>query len=124
MNFAIPLLLVISFLSCNKTSGDVVAPPGEDPVDSSAIILGWTMIWNDEFNDGAVDTTKWEYEVNGNGGGNNELQYYTNRPENVKVENGLLKITAKLETYNGSDYTSARIKTEGLFSFQHGHGLE
>jgi beta-glucanase (GH16 family) len=48
------------------------------------------------------------------------LQYYTDFPENVKVENGVLKITARLESYNGSEYTSGRIKTEGKFSFQYG----
>ncbi|UUZ55623.1 hypothetical protein LP419_08560 [Massilia sp. H-1] len=37
----------------------------------------WTLVWADEFNGTALDTSKWNIEVNGNGGGNNELQYYT-----------------------------------------------
>jgi len=54
------------------------------------------------------------------GWGNNELQYYTDRTENVTVENGYLLITAKEEAFNGSNYTSARIKTEGLFEQAYG----
>lgn len=48
------------------------------------------------------------------------MQYYTDSPQNVKVENGVLKITAKLESFGGQNYTSGRIKTEGKFSFQYG----
>jgi beta-glucanase (GH16 family) len=80
-------------------------------------------IWADEFNvDGAPDSAKWAFDIGtGSGGwGNNESQYYTNRPENVKVQNGSLIITSKKETYQGSSYTSARIKTQGKFSFKYG----
>ncbi|MFC5529123.1 carbohydrate binding domain-containing protein [Cohnella yongneupensis] len=86
----------------------------------------WTLVWNDEFNDGTIDPTKWTYDLTngqsvGNPGwGNNELEYYTDRPENVKEENGNLVITARKESYEGYDYTSARIKTKGLFSKTYG----
>lgn len=79
-----------------------------------------TLIWEDDFeDDGAPDPKKWTYDLGtgSNGWGNNELQVYTDNPENIKVEDGLLKITAKAE--NGG-YTSARIKTEGLFEFTYG----
>jgi hypothetical protein len=82
-----------------------------------------SVVWSDEFNtDGAPDASKWSYETGtgDSGWGNNELQYYTNRPENVKVENGLLKITVKKEDYNGSNYTSARIVTRGKYSVKYG----
>jgi beta-glucanase (GH16 family) len=80
-------------------------------------------IWADEFNiEGAPDASKWAYDTGtGSGGwGNNESQYYTNRAENVKVQNGVLKITSIKENYQGSSYTSARIKTQGKFSFKYG----
>lgn len=80
-------------------------------------------IWADEFNvDGAPDGTKWAYDLgNGDWGwGNNELQYYTNRADNVKVLGGKLIITPIKEAYQGSNYTSARIKTQGKFSFKYG----
>ncbi|WET04645.1 glycoside hydrolase family 16 protein [Flavobacterium sp. YJ01] len=80
------------------------------------------IIWADEFNtDGAPDATKWGYNTGtGDGWGNNELQYYTTRSENVKVEGGLLKITAIREDYMGSKFTSTRMLTKGKFSFKYG----
>ncbi|MXS71294.1 glycoside hydrolase family 16 protein [Chryseobacterium binzhouense] len=86
----------------------------------------WELTWSDEF-DGVAgtlpDAAKWSYDIGtGSGGwGNQELQYYTNRPENVSLDgNGNLVITARKENYNGSAFTSARIKTKGLFDQQYG----
>lgn len=81
------------------------------------------LVMADEFDtDGAPDSTIWGYDIGtgSNGWGNNELQYYTNRTENVKVENGYLLITANKESYNGSAYTSARLLTKGLFAQTYG----
>ncbi len=81
------------------------------------------LVWSDEFNTpGALDAAKWDYDIGTgtNGWGNNEEQYYTNRADNVIIENDVLKIIAKRETFNGSQFTSARIKTQGLFEFQYG----
>lgn len=81
------------------------------------------LVWQDEFDkDGAPNTDNWGYNIgNGdNGWGNNESQYYTNRLDNAKVENGVLKITAKRESYEGYDFTSARLLTAGKFEFTYG----
>ncbi|MGB7842954.1 MAG: glycoside hydrolase family 16 protein, partial [Salinimicrobium sp.] len=79
------------------------------------------LTWADEFNTpGTPNSANWGYDIGGGGWGNNESQYYTNRPENVKVENGLLKITARKENYEGAAYTSARLKTQGKFNFKYG----
>ncbi|TXE19675.1 glycoside hydrolase family 16 protein [Psychroserpens burtonensis] len=78
------------------------------------------LVWEDEFDaDGAPDATKWTYDLgNGvSGWGNQELQSYTNNAENVIIENGFLKITAKAD---GSGYTSARLKSEDLYEFTYG----
>jgi beta-glucanase (GH16 family) len=82
----------------------------------------WSLVWSDEFNDTTIDLNKWTYDLtNGAGGwGNNELEYYTNRPENVREENGALVITAKKEEYEGFHYTSTRIKTKGKYSQKYG----
>jgi beta-glucanase (GH16 family) len=77
---------------------------------------GWTLSWADEFNGTALDTGKWNMEVNGGGGGNGELQYYTARPENVRVTGGNLVIEARKEAYGGMQYTSGRITTQNKFS--------
>ena len=89
---------------------------------SVTIYIARKVIWSDEFNvDGAPDSSKWGYNTGtGNGWGNNELQYYTNRSENVKIEGGVLKITAIKENYLGSQYTSTRMLTKGKFSFKYG----
>lgn len=81
------------------------------------------LVWEDDFNtNGAPDAAKWAYDIGtgNNGWGNGEAQYYTNRADNVKVENGNLVITAKKENHMGSNYTSARIKTQGLYEFTYG----
>lgn len=81
------------------------------------------IVMQDEFNtDGAPDKKIWGFDVGTgtNGWGNNELQYYTNRTENVKVENGYLLISAKKESYQGASYTSARLLTKGKFDQAYG----
>lgn len=79
----------------------------------------YTLVWSDEF-DGNQLSSDWVHEIgNGNWGwGNNELQYY--RAENTTVENGVLTITAKPQNFNGYNYTSSRIKTQGLKSYKYG----
>lgn len=86
----------------------------------------WQLVWSDDF-DGAAgtlpDPAKWTFDVGtgGNGWGNQELQYYTNRPENAALDGeGHLVITAKKETFSGAPFTSARIKTQGLFTQAYG----
>jgi len=89
---------------------------------------GWTLTWSDEFNqpDGSMpDPNKWLIETGGNGWGNQELEYYTARPENVHVEGGNLVMTAVKETYTGQDgvtrdYTSARLNTSARFTQTYG----
>lgn len=78
----------------------------------------YTLVWQDEFDtDGAVDDTKWAYDLGGGGWGNAELQTYTDDPRNITVEDGALKITA---INNGGSFTSARIKTQGKFEQAYG----
>jgi beta-glucanase (GH16 family) len=89
---------------------------------------GWKLIWSDEFStpDGSTpDLKKWTYDLGGKGWGNHELESYTNRPENARIEKGNLVITAQKETYTAADgitrdYTSARLKTQGLFTQTYG----
>jgi beta-glucanase (GH16 family) len=74
---------------------------------------GWALDWSDEFDGPVLDRTKWVPETGGNGWGNDELEFYTARPENVRVDGGNLVIEARREDYGGRHYTSARIKTAG-----------
>jgi beta-glucanase (GH16 family) len=80
-----------------------------------------TLVWSDEFNvDGAPNNSNWGYDIGAGGWGNGEAQYYTQREDNVIVEDGLLKIIARKESYEGSSYTSSRLKSQGKYSFTYG----
>ncbi|MFN3907529.1 MAG: family 16 glycosylhydrolase [Flavobacterium sp.] len=81
------------------------------------------LVFADEFDvNGAPNPEVWAFDLGtgSNGWGNNELQNYTNRPENVVVQNGYLIITARQELFQGSPFTSARLKTQNLFSQKYG----
>lgn len=88
----------------------------------------WVLSWSDEFagaNGSAPDSSKWAYDLGGGGWGNNELETYTARTQNAQIQDGNLVIAALQETYTGSDgiprnFTSARLKTQGLFSQANG----
>jgi beta-glucanase (GH16 family) len=82
---------------------------------------GYTLLWNDEFDGGALQSGNWTVETGAGGWGNNELQNYTARPENVKVENGHLVITARKESYDGAPVTSGRLITKDKFHFLYGY---
>ncbi|MBP7095965.1 MAG: glycoside hydrolase family 16 protein [Spirochaetia bacterium] len=102
--------------------------PGGTLVEAETTIdhAGWTLAWSDEFDGAELDSAKWKAEFgNGvNGWGNQEKQYYTARAENLAIVQAdgasALRIAARAEAYEGFAYTSARIKTEGKFSFTYG----
>ena len=87
---------------------------------SKTVHKNWKLVWSDEFNGSAIDTSKWGFEVNGAGGGNGELQFYTDRASNAHLAGGNLVITAIKEKYENRNYTSARMTTKGKFSFKYG----
>lgn len=84
----------------------------------------WTLVWSDEFNGAAgtsPDASKWAFDIGNGGWGNSELQYYTSNASNVSMNGtGSLVITAKAESFGGSGFTSARIKTQGTFKQAYG----
>ena len=115
----LPCLLFLALgLACGGGSS---SPKVAAPIPPTG---NWVLSWSDEFSgaDGsAPDPSKWAYDLGGAGWGNNELQTYTNRSQNVQVQGGNLVISALAETFAGADgisrnYTSARLKTQGLFS--------
>ena len=103
-----------------------LAPPGTNWVNPNPIAgfqapasyPGYALAFSDEFEASTLDTQHWKPEVNGNGGGNNELQYY--RAENAYLREGLLVIEAREESFAGRDYTSARLTTQDKFEFTYG----
>lgn len=97
----------------------LVACTSPSPMDGE-----WVLTWSDEFRGEAgepPDPANWTHDVGGDGWGNNQLEYDTDRVENAALDGeGLLHIVARAEDYEGKSYTSARLKTEGLF--EHGYG--
>jgi beta-glucanase (GH16 family) len=94
------------------------------PIARASNPTGWTLVWSDEF-DGpsgsAVNSSRWSFDIGGNGWGNNELETYTSRTANSHLEGGRLVIKALKETFAGPDnitrhYTSARLVTKNKFS--------
>lgn len=88
----------------------------------------WQLVWEDNFDGPAnqsPDGTKWNFDIGrgpGNDGwGNQELQYYTNRPENASLDgDGNLAIVSRSESFAGAPFTSARINTKGKFDYSYG----
>jgi beta-glucanase (GH16 family) len=99
---------------------------GCDDDDATLDEKEWELVWEDNFEgeEGtAIDQTKWTFDVGtgSNGWGNGELQYYTDRTDNVALDgDGNLAIVAKSETFSGSQYTSGRILTQGIFDQTYG----
>ena len=80
----------------------------------------YELVWSDEFDGNALNPDNWTIEKGGNGWGNQEKQNYTDRAENIRVQNGCLEIEARKEQYGNNEYTSARIKSENKQEFAYG----
>lgn len=110
---SIALIIIMPLLACHDGATDNEAAFRQ-------------LVWSDEFDKpGAPDASKWGYDLgdgcpNVCGWGNNELEYYTNDPGNVRVENGNLVIEARKEDKGGKLYTSARIVSKGKGDWLYG----
>lgn len=80
------------------------------------------LLWSDEFNGDELNLEDWNIEVNGDGGGNNELQYYSERGVSIGEMKGekCLVLTARKESSHGKTCTSGRVNTMGKITFLHG----
>jgi beta-glucanase (GH16 family) len=116
------MLFIIFNTNCKSNGAEPIDDGGGN--DTIPEVPGWTIVWNDEFNGPDIDMDKWEHEVNGWGGGNNELQYYTKRNVNSFIEDGNLVIQGLQETFTGPDgtreYTSARLRTKNKGDWKYG----
>ncbi len=109
------------------------------PAQAAPSEAGWQLVWSDEFNGPAIDQSKWSFEVDCWGGGNGERQCYTDHPDNARIADGALVITALHEHISGPalpasqranpakpgalvnrDYTSARLSTHGKAAWRYG----
>ncbi len=111
-------LVLLPLVCCQKEA------PNDDRMLDSLSRPGWKLVWHDEFEGAAIDTTKWSFQIgdgseyNIPGWGNKELQWYL--AENGRVENGRLVITARKETVGKFKYTSARMRTAKKGDWKYG----
>ncbi len=120
--------LIAEFVQYNSTDtgavylDDLTVGFGQVPTTQDVGGTAYQLVWSDEFDGSSLNTANWTAEIGtgNNGWGNGEAQYYTDRPENLRVENGHLVIEAIKENYQGSTWTSARIKTQDKRSFKYG----
>ncbi len=107
--FAVLLALALGALACGEDAGGATT---------------WRLVWGDEFDGPAgspPDPGRWTREVGGHGWGNQELQHYTARRENVALDGaGTLVITARREPMGTRAFTSARLSSRGRFEQRYG----
>ncbi len=114
---------------CARASAQTAVAPAQ--TQEAVMTRQETLVWSDEFNGAAgtpVNPNNWSADIGGNGWGNDELEYYTDRPENAALDgNGNLAIVARQETlpnsncwYGTCQYTSARLLTQNHFQFTYG----
>lgn len=111
--------LLLALAGCGGEEAQETADAGADGVEKQ-----WTLVWSDEFEGSAgapPDPRYWTPEVGGDGWGNEQLEFNTDRVENASLDGeGHLVITARRELYQGSSYTSARLITRGLVEVSQG----
>jgi beta-glucanase (GH16 family) len=87
-------------------------------------LAAWQLVWSDQFDgpaDSPPDASRWSFETGGDGWGNSEEQYYTDRPTNAALDGaGALVITARREAMGTRHFTSARLVTRGKFQARYG----
>ena len=117
---------ILLLSACVSATTQPTAAPTVVPTPASAPSYGWNsqgwdLVWSDEFDGTMINPKNWVFDKGGSGWGNVEMEYYTDRPENARIENGLLVIEARQEEYERLPYTSARLNSRGLQEFQYGH---
>ncbi|NNE28481.1 MAG: glycoside hydrolase family 16 protein [Saprospiraceae bacterium] len=129
MHFKISYSYFLAFLflgllfACGED--DDTPPPPPPLVDdvgptSPTSYPGMALVWSDEFDATSINSSDWNHEIGGDGWGNNESQYYTDRATNSFQQEGFLVIEAREEQEGTNEYTSARMTTQGKQEFQYG----
>lgn len=132
MTLRIVTLAVLSVLLAGCGRQSVASIAAETTKDGNS---DWQLVWSDDFDGDSLDRSKWEPEESCWGGGNNERQCYTDRSDNIKIKDGILSLIAKPEIFTGlkypqdwahrgelvtQPYTSGKLRTKGLASWQYG----
>lgn len=128
---------IVTVLCVGFGAVSAAACAGVSEINQDAKNAAWKLVWADEFEGDGLDANKWTREQSCWGGGNNERQCYTDRAENVRVENGALVLTARPEKFTGplypahykqlfngetgtQSYTSGKVITYGKADWKYG----
>ena len=117
---AITLPLILA--ACGGGNNDA-AQGGELANPEPATTGEWELVWEDNFDGESLNSLNWEIQTGDGsdygipGWGNNERQIYT--ADNLSVADGVLTIEARAND-QGNDFTSGRIRTQGLMDFTYG----
>jgi len=114
----ITALVAAGALAAAELAAPLTVPPDGPP--DGTLADGTVLVWSDEFDGREINRDNWTFDLGGGGWGNGEAQYYTDRPENARIEDGHLVIELRQERYEDGYYTSARMTTKGLREFQYG----
>ena len=117
--FSLAPIFAITLAGCG--SQDITTETVVEPIDTSVPTTGWEMVWSDEFDGATLDQNNWTFEINCEGGGNFEKQCYTDSPENLFLQDGVLNIVAR-QAEEGAPlpYTSSRIISQNKADFRYG----
>jgi beta-glucanase (GH16 family) len=112
-------------LAVNRGVGTIKNDGTYLPTDNSGYVSatsypGYHLAWSDEFDGQSLNDQFWNFETGGSGWGNNELENYTSRPQNLFLSCGNLIIEARKENFGTNNYTSARITTQNKKPFTFG----
>ena len=80
----------------------------------------YQLVWSEFFTENNLDTNKWNIEIRDPGWVNNELQAYTNKQDNLYIDNNKLVIQGIKENHGKAEYTSGRINTNEKSSWKYG----
>jgi len=118
------IIMLVAFITVLFTGCDNITDP--DPVPDPTIPVNYELVWEDNFDQETLDDTYWDFDLGygGDGWGNDEWQLYTDSPDNIRVEDGNMVISALcpsgLPDKRDGSVTSARVKTQNKISFKYG----
>lgn len=133
-------MIIAGLLKAGTLTAALLLLGATAPADEQALAplegAGWELVWADEFEGEALDRSKWTPEVSCWGGGNAERQCYTDRPDNIAVEGGMLLLKARKERFTGparppeiaehnnpsvtQSHTSGKVRTIGQHAWKYG----
>ena len=103
-NFVFASLFILSFVYAEKNQ----ASP--EPFTQDVDLSGYHFIWGDEFKGSVLTTNQWVYR-------NDSTMWSTQKPENVEVSDGTLKIFGRKESAEGKDYTGGGVISRRTFRY-------